>query len=602
VSDTRRLRDIERWVGRVRLAGVVFAVLEVGVFTARFPPGYLDAAWALTGAFALGTVLLLWLSHSDRPAWLPALGFASVAFDTAVIGAYGVLFSYEYGNQTRFALIFVVIESALRWGIAGGVALPLLLIPYFWFVEWWRVHHFGSSGPGFLVDRVSFPSGVLLLSGLIVGWLVWRLDEEAHVGRERAAEAERLRDSLGRRVDVLEATNRSARALGSSLEMEQAFGAFIREVRGLVDFERLAIVLLEDGDARVVAAAGRGVSTVFVPGSARASGGSVLDDVLAGQTIYRDDMSDLRYPEEQDLLGLGLHSRLVAPLLVGARTIGMISFVRAERASFSADEIELVSLLGRLVATAVQNIRAYEAERQTVEELRRLSALRADFVSLVSHELRSPMAAVIGAARTLQDRWRTLSPEQREAFLALIADETNRLAALIGDVLDTSRIEAGTFSYSFTDVDVARLVEDAVATASIGQDEVRVRAQVVGGPVPPVRGDRERLRQIVTNLIDNAIKYSPAGDEVEVVVRPANGSVRIAVTDNGPGIPRDQQGLIFEKFGRAEVPGSSKPGTGLGLFIAQSIAEAHGGTLDVRSEPEAGATFLLTLPVDPSPK
>jgi signal transduction histidine kinase len=345
----------------------------------------------------------------------------------------------------------------------------------------------------------------------------------------------------------------------------------------------------------VIAAAGRGVDNVFVPGSARASGGSILDDVLGGQTIYRDDMSDLRYPEEEELVGLGLRSRLVAPLLVGARTIGMISFVRAEPDAFSPDEIELVSLLGRLVATAVQNIRAYEAERQTVEELRRLSALRADFVSLVSHELRSPMAAVIGAARTLQDRWRTLSPDQREAFLALIADETNRLAALIGDVLDTSRIEAGTFSYSFTDVDVGRLVEDAVSTASIGQDEVRVRAHVVG-PVPPVRGDRERLRQIVTNLIDNAIKYSPAGDEVEVTVRPTGDAVRVVVTDHGPGIPRDQQGLIFEKFGRAEVPGSSKPGTGLGLFIAQSIAEAHGGTLDVRSEPEAGATFVLTLP------
>jgi signal transduction histidine kinase len=206
------------------------------------------------------------------------------------------------------------------------------------------------------------------------------------------------------------------------------------------------------------------------------------------------------------------------------------------------------------------------------------------------------MAAVIGAARTLQDRWRTLSPEHREAFLALIADETNRLAALIGDVLDTSRIEAGTFSYSFSDVDVPRLVEDAVSTASIGQDEVRVTANVAA-PVPLVRGDRERLRQVVTNLIDNAIKYSPGGDEVEVVVRPENGSVRIAVTDHGPGIPRDQQRLIFEKFGRAEVAGHSKPGTGLGLFIARSIAEAHGGTLDVRSQPEAGATFVLTLPL-----
>jgi signal transduction histidine kinase len=286
----------------------------------------------------------------------------------------------------------------------------------------------------------------------------------------------------------------------------------------------------------------------------------------------------------------------VAPLAVGARPIGMISFMRGEPRGFSEEELELVALLGRLVATAVQNIRSYEAERQTVEELRRLSALRADFVSLVSHELRSPMAAVIGAARTLQDRWRVLNAAQREAFLALIADETNRLAGLIGDVLDTSRIEAGTFSYSFTDVDIGRLVEDAVAAASIGQDEVRVRA-TVKGPVPRIRGDRERLRQVLVNLIDNAVKYSPGGDEVEVAVRPENGVVRIAVSDRGPGIPRDQQRLIFEKFGRADVAGGSKPGTGLGLFIARSIAEAHGGSLDVRSDPGAGATFVLTLPV-----
>jgi signal transduction histidine kinase len=597
VSDARRLREIETWIAWVRLGAVVFAVLEVAVFTQRFPPGYLGAAWAITGVFSAGALVLFWLAHSDRRERLRAIGFAAVSFDTAVIGAYGILFSYEYGNQTRFAMVFVVIEAALRYGLPGGVVLPLALIPYFWVVEWWRVRDFHPPGPGFLADRVAFPSGLLLLSGLIVGWLVRRLDDEARLGSERAGEAERLRDALGRRVDVLEATNRCARALGSSLQLEHAFGAFIREVRGLVEFERLAIVLVEDGEARVIAAVGRGAETTFAPGTARAASGSVLDQVLEGQTVYREDMEDLRYPEEAELLALGLRSRLVTPLLVGARPIGMISFVRSKPFAFADEEVELISLLGRLVATAVQNIRSYEAERQTVEELRRLSALRADFVSLVSHELRSPMAAVVGAARTLQVRWSTLAPEQRAALIALIGDETNRLAVLIGDVLDTSRIEAGTFSYSFTDVDLGRLVGDAVATASVGQDEVRVRADVAG-PLPAVRGDRARLRQVLTNLIDNGIKYSPEGGEVAITVRPENGVVRIEVADNGPGIPYDQQALIFEKFGRADVLGDSKPGTGLGLFIARSIAEAHGGTLAVRSPAAGGATFALTLPVE----
>ena len=117
------------------------------------------------------------------------------------------------------------------------------------------------------------------------------------------------------------------------------------------------------------------------------------------------------------------------------------------------------------------------------------------------------MAAVIGSARTLQQRWRELWPEQREAFLAVIADETTRLAELIADVLDTSRIEAGTFSYAFADVDLAELVRDAVAAAELGQDEVRLRAEL------PRRSrtsaaTRVRLRQLVDNLIANAVKYS----------------------------------------------------------------------------------------------
>jgi len=243
----------------------------------------------------------------------------------------------------------------------------------------------------------------------------------------------------------------------------------------------------------------------------------------------------------------------------------------------------------------VQNIRAYDAERRTVEELRRLSALRADFVSLVSHELRSPMAAVIGAAQTLEQRWRELSPDQRSSFLALIADETSRLADLIADVLDTSRIEAGTFTYRFEDVDIGDLTEEAVAAASVGQDEVPVSASVQR-PLPIVRGDRVRLRQVLSNLIDNAVKWSSAGRAVEVEVLPVNGSVIVGVRDRGPGIPREEQGLIFEKFGRAKG-GGGRSGTGLGLFIARSIAEAHGGKVEVRSSPERGATFTLTLPV-----
>jgi signal transduction histidine kinase len=593
VSETLRLRQIERWIGWVRLGAVVFTALELAFLT-EWRPGYQMWAWATTAVLAVGAVVLFALSRRD---WSPRrqqlLSLFALAFDTGIVVAFVFIFSFEPGTQTRHTLFFPVVEAALRYGLTGGVVLPILLAPVLAAEEAYRADHFAPHD--FNADYVTFPFGLQVILGLIVGWLVRRLGRETELAQQRAGEAERLRDELGRRVDVLEAANRVARALGSSLDVDEAFGAFIRELRGLLAFDRVAIVL-HDGDAlRVLAAAGDGAEDVWPPGT-RLPVGALSREMLAnGQTVYRRDMAADPYPEEDLLVALGLRSRVAAPILLGPRPTGIFGVVRRERDGFQPHEVELVTLLGRLVATAVQNIRAYEAERSTVEELRRLSALRADFVSLVSHELRSPMAAVIGSARTLQQRWRNLTPEQRESFLAVIADETSRLATLIGDVLDTSRIEAGTFSYSFTDVDVAALARDVAAAAELAQDEVTISVQA-GEALPPVRGDSNRLRQVLTNLVDNAVKYTPAGGEVVVTAARDDGHVRVEVTDQGPGIAAEHQRIIFEKFGRANVAGNAKPGTGLGLFIARSITEAHGGSLEVRSGPARGATFTLSLP------
>ncbi len=161
------------------------------------------------------------------------------------------------------------------------------------------------------------------------------------------------------------------------------------------------------------------------------------------------------------------------------------------------------------------------------------------------------MAAVIGAGRTLQGRWRQLSAEQRQSFLAVIADETTRLSNLIADVLDTSRIEAGTFSYAFSDVDVA-LVREVVSAAAVGQDEVRVLADV-NGTLPSVRGDAQRLRQVLQNLVDNAVKFSPSDGAVHVAASTDDGPLRVEVSDQGPGVPLEDRRLIFEKLGRSTL-------------------------------------------------
>jgi signal transduction histidine kinase len=593
----RSLLETERWVAWIRIGAFAFALLQVVLAGEDYPGlAYELCAWLTTAALGVGALVFLWLSRRELSfRALRIVGFSALVFDAAIVAAYVLAFSFESSTPIRQAVFIPLVEAAVRYGIVGAILLSLAYLPVHAGFEYLTSDRLDEP---FDLDNVIFPVGVLVITGLIVGWLVQRLRRHTSLSEQRAVEAEELRDELGRRADLLDAANSCARALSSSLDIEQAFGAFIRELRGLVPFDRTAIVLSDDTSARVIATAGVAAQELFPPGSEGAVPGSVLEQVVrSAQPVYRRDMAEPEHPEEERFLALGLRCRVVVPLLSAAQPIGMLSIVRREPDSFDEQEIELLVLLGRFLGSTVQNIRAYEAERETVEELRRLSALRADFVSLVSHELRSPMASLIGSAQTLRERWRELGPEQRESFLGLIVHETTRLASLVEDVLDTSRIEAGTFSYAFADVDLGPLVRAAATAAESGQDEVAVRAEVAGA-LPTVRGDAERLRQVVSNLIDNAVKYSPAGGEVRVSTRAENGRVEIAVTDRGPGIPAEQQRLIFEKFGRAKLGDKTKPGTGLGLFIARSIAEAHGGEIEVHSAPDRGATFVLKLPLD----
>ena len=544
--------------------------------------------------FAIGAVVLYLLTRvefDDRTTtWISV---AAQAFDSVVVASYVLAFSFETGTPVPQALFLPLIAACVRFRLLGGLIVAGASAVVFSVYEELRSQRFGGS---YRWDYVTLQVGLQLLIALIVGWLVDRLARQTVRAEARAAEAEALRDELGRRSDLFDAANRCARALASSLDLDEAFGAFIRELRGLLPFERASILLVEDGEVRVLAAAGAGADTILPPGHRTVFEGSILEDVLAStRPIYRPELDPAVYPGEAPLVELGLGSRVAAPLLAGPRAIGMLALTRGEPRAFTEAEIELLGLLGRLVATAVQNIAAYDAERRTVEELRRVSTLRSEFVSLVSHELRTPLAAVLGAARTLRQRAPDLTPEQRKTFVEIISDEAERLGTLVGEVLDTSRIDAGTFSYSFADVDAGALVREAATAASTGHG-AKVVTRVPDG-LPAVRGDRGRLRQVLANLIDNAIKYSPDGEPVEVRVNRLAGTLAIDVIDSGAGIAGEDQRAIFEKFGRVRGT-ASKPGAGLGLYIARAIAEAHGGSLSVTSTPGRGSTFTLSLPLE----
>jgi signal transduction histidine kinase len=229
-----------------------------------------------------------------------------------------------------------------------------------------------------------------------------------------------------------------------------------------------------------------------------------------------------------------------------------------------------------------------------VTDERRLEEEKSDFVATISHELRTPMTGVYGAALTLLRTDIHLSAGQREALLQMIATQAARLGQIVDEVLLTRQLDRGEVHVERTPIDVAHVVRSAVETLQaqlLVEQEIEVevdeRARVASG-------DPDRIQQVLVNLIDNALKYGAA--PVKVAAERADARVRIAVSDAGTGVPRDDRERIFEKFYRAR--GRSRPaagGTGLGLYIARELTERMGGRLHLASEPGQGATFVVEL-------
>ena len=226
---------------------------------------------------------------------------------------------------------------------------------------------------------------------------------------------------------------------------------------------------------------------------------------------------------------------------------------------------------------------------------RLLEEERNDFVATVSHELRTPMTGVYGAAQTLLRRHDELSPEQRETLLSMIASEAARLSQITEEVLLTSQLDRGDLRLETAPVDVREVVSSAVHTMrSHLPDEIEIEVEI-GDDVGDASGDSDRIQQVLVNLLDNAAKYGSS--PVKVSVEGANGVVRIAVSDAGPGISAADRERIFEKFYRAdpELTRGAR-GTGLGLYISRELAQRMGGKLQLASAPGEGARFVVELP------
>jgi signal transduction histidine kinase len=234
-----------------------------------------------------------------------------------------------------------------------------------------------------------------------------------------------------------------------------------------------------------------------------------------------------------------------------------------------------------------------------VERLQELDRLKADFVAIIAHELRSPIAAIEGYATLLLQHGPRLDAAQRQQMVAAVQREASHLARLVADALDVARMDADRFSYAFRPFDLLAVVREAVSQAQ-GKSAQHTISLAAPEALVVVWGDPLRLRQVLDNLLDNALKYSPDGGPVDVTVRVdgAAGVAEVAVRDQGIGIAREHQGQLFVRFGRIRTPDAAQiPGTGLGLYIAQRIVSAHRGRIWVDSARGAGSTFYVTIPL-----
>ena len=227
---------------------------------------------------------------------------------------------------------------------------------------------------------------------------------------------------------------------------------------------------------------------------------------------------------------------------------------------------------------------------------RGLDAAKSDFIATVSHELRTPMTAVLGAAKTLLRDDIKLTPERRHQLLEMIGAQGTRLTQITEEVLLANRLDRGDLRIGSERVELGTVVRDAVeAMRERLPESVSVRA--AGNGDAAAVGDRDRIEQVLVNLLDNAVKYSPDGGEVVVSTVPSASTIRVEVADEGLGIPAAEHQAVFEKFYRGDPQHRAVPsGTGLGLYVCRELVRRMGGTIGVRSEPGRGSTFWFDLP------
>ena len=405
--------------------------------------------------------------------------------------------------------------------------------------------------------------------------------------REARAEAEHSAESI-RRFQAL-----TDSAL-SPLTLDDLLREMLAHIKELLATDSAAIFLLtEDGQFLSVSATigwGEDATGFDVP-----VGQGVAGAIAASRApLVVNDVSTL----DQLVLPRNARSLIGAPLIVEGRLIGVIRSETTRLRRFSEEDVRLLQLAADRVALAVDHTRLYEIELQARRQAEEANRMKDEFLALVSHELRSPLNAILGYASLM--RYGEHDAKQVNFAASVIERNGKAQAQLIDDLLDTARIISGKLRIEVGPVDLVSVIEQAVQTIHAAADAKGISIETdLPSEIGQITGDPARLQQVIWNLLSNAVKFTPHGGRVEARLERLDPYICITVRDTGKGISLDFLPFVFDRFRQADASSARRyGGLGLGLALVKYLVELHGGTIEAESSGEGeGATFTVTLPV-----
>jgi signal transduction histidine kinase len=390
---------------------------------------------------------------------------------------------------------------------------------------------------------------------------------------------------------------------GSPTDITPVFDAIVRSARELGEAEH-AYAFRYDG-SRIYHVASTDESPEWLAhvadfGAKEAAPASISGRVIATKAIVQID--DIGADEEyRRLTGLDEHGRrLGIPLLRDDQVTGIIVVAWKEPGAVPEKFVRVLQTFADQAVIAIENVRLFNEIQEKSRQLEVANKHKSDFLANMSHELRTPLNAIIGFSEVMLSGMAGSMPEKHKEFIGDIRDSGKHLLALINDILDLSKIEAGRMELDVTRFDLQAAMANAMTLVRGRAERHGIRlGSDIAPEVGPYEGDERKFKQIMLNLLTNAVKFTPEGGNVTMGAQRVNGAYVFSVTDTGVGIAPEDQDAIFEEFKQVGKDYDKKAeGTGLGLALTRRLVELHGGRIAVESTIGRGSRFTFTLPIE----